>query len=353
MPLEGLIAEIERIKTRLHTHRETLRENETRTRMTLIDPMLTALGWDTTDPSQILPEYITAGKQRADYALFGSETDPKGKPRPIALLEAKKLGASSTKYHEQVFSYSVARGIPYAGLTDGNSWELYNLFERKELEERCILQVSLADDPADTIALRMLVLWRPHLQSESGTIEMTGSPILTPPVITETPKTKAIKVVRRVPIPTHPGTAPTKKVKSIKLLQKRKYDPLSDISLSDIADNKVVKGNPAPMLIEMPDKSEYPTKSWKDILTLTAAWLYRKIGVNEKNSQIEITKKRYLVNTIAKHPTGKIFTSPEPIQGTSLYAETNWSADNLMRYTKTLVEVLGENPRDIYIRFGR
>ena len=46
MLLEPLVSTIETIKGRIATHGASLRQNETRTRAALIDPLLTALGWD-------------------------------------------------------------------------------------------------------------------------------------------------------------------------------------------------------------------------------------------------------------------------------------------------------------------
>ena len=57
MLLDDLVKVIETLKERIATHGATLRENETRTRMALIDPLLQALGWDTSEPAVVLPEY--------------------------------------------------------------------------------------------------------------------------------------------------------------------------------------------------------------------------------------------------------------------------------------------------------
>ena len=62
MLLEPLVSTIETIKARIATHGTALRENETRTRMALIDPLLQALGWDTSDPSLVLPEFDVSGR---------------------------------------------------------------------------------------------------------------------------------------------------------------------------------------------------------------------------------------------------------------------------------------------------
>ena len=55
--LDDLVDVIETLQERIQTHSATLRANEIRTRTALIDPMLTALGWDVSDPALVTPEY--------------------------------------------------------------------------------------------------------------------------------------------------------------------------------------------------------------------------------------------------------------------------------------------------------
>ena len=127
--LEDLVQVIETIQGRVREHGASLRENETRTRMALIDPLLTALGWDVANPAVVTPEYNVRGRW-ADYALLGHDD------RPLATVEAKKLGESLASHRMQMLNYSNASGVDYAGLTDGNQWELYEVFKRGQLEDR-------------------------------------------------------------------------------------------------------------------------------------------------------------------------------------------------------------------------
>ena len=85
MLLDELITVIETLKQRITDHGAILQDNETRSRMALIDPLLQVLGWDTTDPFLVIPEYDAGGGQ-VDYALL----DKKG--GPTAVIEAKRLG---------------------------------------------------------------------------------------------------------------------------------------------------------------------------------------------------------------------------------------------------------------------
>ena len=87
--MDGLLSDLARLV-------ETLRakianpsgiSNEAITRYSLIDPVLRGMGWDTEDPSVVVPEY-SSGEGRADYALFYNAD------KPAIIVEAKKLGDS-------------------------------------------------------------------------------------------------------------------------------------------------------------------------------------------------------------------------------------------------------------------
>ena len=158
MPLDDLVQVIETLQQRIREHGDSLRQNQIRTRVALIDPLLTALGWDVADPGVVTAEYPVGGG-RADYALRTAGTIP------AATFEAKKLGESLEPHRMQMLNYSNAAGIRYAGLTDGNSWELYEIFKPGTLDERRILEAVISSESTDHLALRFLLLWRPNLGS--------------------------------------------------------------------------------------------------------------------------------------------------------------------------------------------
>lgn len=59
------------LNKRMHVHGDELRGNEWLTRYALIDPILTALGWNLADPEQVIPEYRPNESDRyaIDYML--------------------------------------------------------------------------------------------------------------------------------------------------------------------------------------------------------------------------------------------------------------------------------------------
>ena len=154
MALDDLVRIIETLKRRIQDHGRTLSTNETRTRAALIDPMLSALGWDTADPVLVEHEHkVDVGW--ADYALLGSGG------RATALIEAKRLGSIVEHHLDQVVGYCLQRGIAYAGVTDGSHWRLYRIFDPKPMEEKIVLDVDIRDHPSHECALQLLMLWRP------------------------------------------------------------------------------------------------------------------------------------------------------------------------------------------------
>ena len=156
--LDDLVSVIETLQQRIRDHGPALRENETRTRTALIDPMLTVLGWDTADPKLVTPEYrVNVGW--ADYALEGP-----GNKR-AAIIEAKRLGSIVENHLEQAVGYCIQQGIAYAGVTDGSHWQLYRTFEPVPMVEKLVLDVHISDAPAHESALKLLLLWRPNLAS--------------------------------------------------------------------------------------------------------------------------------------------------------------------------------------------
>ena len=184
--LDELISVIETLKARIATHRSDLQASETRTRMALINPLLTALEWDVSDPGLITPEYASNG--RADYALLSDDG------KPAALVEAKKLGEVLETHRMQMLNYSNASGVGYAGLTDGNHWELYEVFRKGTLDERRILELSITATPAYRCALQLLLLWRPNLAS--GEPVSASEPIFSAEQVC--PKTRNLPISNRL-----------------------------------------------------------------------------------------------------------------------------------------------------------
>ena len=179
--LDDLVSTIEKLRERISRYHLELSRNEIRTRAVLIDPMLTALGWDVADPMVVTVEYeVPPG--RADYGLRRGLDNP-----PAILIEAKKLNEPLDSHIGQLLNYALVRGVRYGCLTDGNVWEVYDVFNQVPLEEKKILSVTITDGNSAKVALAMLGLWQPSLRDGSfaravvPVIDVIVDPIPPPP----------------------------------------------------------------------------------------------------------------------------------------------------------------------------
>lgn len=320
MLLDDLVACIELLQERIRSHGPSLRANETRTRMALIDPLLHVLGWDVSDPAVVTPEYDVSGA-RADYALLG----PGGKP--AATVEAKRLGEALESHRMQMLNYANASGIDYAGLTDGDRWELYAVFERGQLADRRILDVSIANGPAHELALKLLLLWRPNLAS--GRQPTAASE----PILGDAPPPPAAKpaAVEEAPAPqpAEPGWVPLSE-----------YNPPTR--------------TPCPVAIRFRAGTERTLTHWYELMTSVAEQLYADGRFTVTDMPIAGGGARNCVHTEPVHRTGKPFESYKRIEGTPpLYVDTWLSASQARAGAKRLLGAYGLNPADVYLKVAQ
>lgn len=93
MSLRGAIG---RARKRVEKQGDYIASMEIRTRYTLVDPILQALGWNLEVPSQVKIEHETTNQsnpRRVDYALFS-------KGKPVIIVEAKMLPREYLDIHK-------------------------------------------------------------------------------------------------------------------------------------------------------------------------------------------------------------------------------------------------------------
>ena len=132
---------IRKLNGRMHRHGDDLRANEALTRYALIDPVLTTLRWDLSDPCQVIAEYRpTSGKREAvDYKI---ERDSFA-----MIIEAKALDTDLRRYERGLNTYATmcrkARiEIRLSCLTNGDVWRIFDT--RKNFEK--VAEFSLSSD---------------------------------------------------------------------------------------------------------------------------------------------------------------------------------------------------------------
>jgi len=256
-----------------------------------------------------MPEYSVSGG-KADYALLSQ------KGHPTAAIEAKRLEEPLHSHLLQMVSYSAMAGIKYAGITDGDQWELYDVLRPVALAERRILDLKISGSSPYYCALKLLLLWRPNLAS--GEVKAPNRPIAVPHSIVD-------------PVP-----------------------PVSDLIVWKALSKFVVnKTTILPDFIRFPDGSEHPLQAWNSFILQTVEWLWSKDLLTTGNLSDFSSKDRHLVHTEAVHPSGKQFFNPKSIAGTPLIVEANLDRINSVKRTKSLFTGCGQDLSRVHLGVKR
>lgn len=311
--LDDLVSVIETLQQRIATHRQSLQQNETRTRTALIDPLLTALGWDVSDPAMVTPEYNVSGK-RADYALLGGNG-------PTVFLEAKKLDEPLGNHRSQIVAYASELGIKFPALTNGNEWEVYDNSKLVPIDQRRILNLSISNTPSHESALQLLLLWRPNVASEQPTA--ASEPIFDAETATDPETTQ---------VDNHSANLSG-------------WVTLSEYNLPGGASH--------PAAIRFHDGTEKPINQWYETLTHTAEWLFVNGRLNSDNTPVvNGPGHRYIISTGTVHPTGEAFAKPVRVNGTPFWVNINLNAAQVRRYASVLLEHCGMDPDTVHLQVG-
>jgi predicted type IV restriction endonuclease len=100
-------------------------QTEAATRSALIDPFIRAMGYDTSDMEEVVPEFGAhlniagiAKDKRVDYAILRDG-------KPIILIEAKHHSDKLIQGFDQLYSYAITTNCRIGVLTNGLIWRFY------------------------------------------------------------------------------------------------------------------------------------------------------------------------------------------------------------------------------------
>lgn len=325
MNLDALAETIETLKKRIEQHRQELSENETRTRAALINPLLHALGWDVADPALVKLEY-SIGKKFADYALM----KPDGKP--AALLEAKKLGEKPDDHLDQMIGYAIKRGIKYAGIVNGDKWELYEVHKPNPIDENRILATSIVEDEPHACALELLALWRLNLAS--GNMKNANAPII---VVHE----EEVEEKNTNP-PEDPEPTPEPPI-----------EPTPDGNWISLSEYHPPGGTAHPSAIRFPDGSEVELNRWYGVLIECAKWLHSNEHLTCSNMPAPTSSGRsFVANSEPITHTGRRMSKAEKIAD-GVYVSRHGSAEQHLNAAVSLLQHCDVDPSQIYLNTAK
>jgi len=149
--IDDLTRRVEELAERARKYADVFRRSEAATRVSLIEPFLRLLGWNTEDPAQVRPEFPTQSG-RPDYALLEKDG------RPLIFVGAKPYGRQEDP--AQYVSYCVSEGVGYFVATDGVQWEVYNTLAPKPLQEKLVTRWDILEDPPMEVLRKSFVIVR-------------------------------------------------------------------------------------------------------------------------------------------------------------------------------------------------
>lgn len=330
MALDDLKETIETMRERIEAHRAYLEGYETRTRQALIDPMLRALGWDAEDPDSVELEYGIERK-RADYALMGSA-------RPIAVIEAKRLGKPLDDDDTmQALNYANREGIDYTVVTNGDHWWMLEVFKRGRLEDRVLMEFRLTrGEPSAcaSLALRMAREGQLMMEALSRTESSTNQSV---------PST-----------PEPPPPAPSSRQEAVGPSNGGQdqdgWIPLTSLELKS-------KQKPPSDTIKFPDSSTKPLKNWADLLVGVAEHLVETGKILARDDLVTIGDSNgYIVfHPEPCPPTDTKFSGfrkPKEI-GNGLWLMSRFDLPNIEKNAYSLLEQFDIPPSTVLIRDNR
>ena len=330
MPLESLLELVRTLRARIDRHGGALRQSEALTRYALIDPLLRELGWDTSDPGMVIPEY-RSGSGRADYALMIAGN-------PEIMVEAKSLGTPlQDAVLSQGINYCLMEGTSYFSVTNGSLWEIYETHKPVPIDDKRIVRFDIRDDPVQACP-SALALWRPGV--ESGQVSVGQTPVIQPiqPHLPSNQSDPDQSPVRRPTEPRRRLSLPPNQSDPDLPLRKR-WLPLSEF-------NPAI-GSPKPIEIIFPNNKIAQIGTWKSVITEVARWLVNNNLLGSRHCPIQFSK-RYVANTDPVHPSGKSFSAP--VQIGSIFIETHLPGPAAIKNTHYIIQHVGQDPSQFRVR---
>ena len=296
MALGNLQNAIEKLQKTIEAHGSYLAENETRTRQVLIDPLLRRLGWDVSNPNMVQLEYRVKQGQ-PDYALMS-------KGKPLAVIEAKRLERDlGDDQIIQALAYAVAGGIPYIIITNGDTWEMYDVFKPAEFEDCLLIKLELSQQPADKNAAQAWAMRKSNLTSKE--------PVFKPP---KSAMNQSSVKPNKLPKPQPPGTSPKNDNERYPFASKKRLYPQYTKPNQLKIDNNLKKID----------------NSWTAVIHEVAAWLADE-GILSVNDCPIGTATYTFIGHEGVNPNGTPFKKPQELsnglilQGGYLNTRAQWT----------------------------
>ena len=300
---------IESIKMRLAS--DKLSSHEIRTRYALIDPLLTALGWDVSNPELVIPEYASGDGSKAgrpDYKM-GNTMVVEAKRRDIQLGD---------EFEKKVLMYMEKHRVWYGVLTNGKVWQIYRT--QKNLIpglEKTIIEFDLREN-CDAIVRKAERLCEHVIRCDHRPPQARHSS-------TDSGKRRWHLRVR--------GTMPR---------EWKEPNPEHKIALNQVARNHALD-----LLnkLEAPDNYVISLESEKDIPVFVADWLVQKDILSERHCPIKAEDGNVIFDKEKLRRNDRRYDKAEPVGRFYVDADPQKAAQSACK----LIEDSGGEPSEFYL----
>ena len=383
MPLESLLALVGKLRGRIETHGDPLRQSEALTRYALIDPLLRELGWDTGDLDVVIPEFSVDGlgegrggivrglvnrwrgdKARAGYALMDVSSG-----KPVILVDANKLDEPLPDGNalQQGIQGCANTATDFFAVTNGRKWEIYDTRKRVTPPEMKVVEFDLSNDSAAEVCLKALALWRhgalagnvspaqtpiAGLVSEvsAGAAQSTDAVNVAEPAPVIAQPTPTISVPQELSAPKRPEASPT-------------IQPLTPLPSASVANDgwqalsniQPKRGDAKPTHMRFPDNSVVAITTWSQVVSQAVRWLTDNYHLGAAHCPIQqprvraSSRSQYIVATHPIHPSGREFKRAREVN--SLYIELNYNVPDTIRNAKIIIERAGMDVSQFLVKW--
>jgi predicted type IV restriction endonuclease len=150
--------------------------NEANTRALLIEPILSALGWDLGDIGEVEREFRVYDGTFLDYALRLG-----GKPKLFVEAKALSKSLNDKPFIAQTVNYANNEGVLWCVLTNGLNYRVYKSNEPVDMERKLLyevnLQVAANEHDRPTVLRSLSTLSR--TSAETGELDAWGEEVFT------------------------------------------------------------------------------------------------------------------------------------------------------------------------------
>lgn len=363
--------EIEKALDEFRSDQSITTYDEAATKQVVILRLLAALGWNPYVINEVTPEYPVEGG-KVDYSLRDANSNK-------VFVEVKRAGEDLSGHQNQLLDYSFKHGVRLAVLTNGLTWWFYLPLKEGSWEERRFHSIDILKQEVREGTSRLVdFLSRENVLSGAAvdsaearynslrrdrTIEdvlpSAWNEVISDPdgllvdLIAETverlcrlkPRQELIQCflnekIRSVPVSMDNSTSRGTASPPVQTISKTRQGSPISIQRTRVYVGKSIKSFTFA-------GETFSVRTWKDLLITLVGEVYRRHPTDiERVLELRGTKRLYFSRR------EQDLRAPVAVGNSGYFAETHFSADNMVQQCHKVLPLFGYSPRDLDIDCG-